>query len=65
MNWRDTAPGLREALRPGHPAEITDAGVIELHELTNLKSLDLNQTQTTDAGIKELQDVLPNLSIRR
>jgi Leucine-rich repeat (LRR) protein len=43
---------------------ITDAGLRELKELTNLKSLVLKSNgTTTDAGIQDLQKALPKLKI--
>lgn len=44
---------------------VTDAGLIQLRELTKLKVLGLDNTKVTDAGVLELQKLLPNLTIIR
>jgi hypothetical protein len=43
---------------------ITDAGLVHLAGLTNLKTLYLFRTQITDAGVAELKKSLPNCEIR-
>ena len=43
--------------------KITDAGLIHLKQLTNLKRLDLIGTKITDAGVADLQMALPNCEI--
>jgi hypothetical protein len=45
--------------------EITDAGLAPLKGLTSLSVLRIGKTQVTDAGIKELQQALPSLTIYR
>ena len=40
--------------------KITGAGLMHLRELSNLQQLGLSGTQVTDAGVAELQEVLPN-----
>jgi hypothetical protein len=45
--------------------QVTDAGLKELKELKNLRSLDLFNTRVTDAGAAVLQNALPKLKIRR
>ncbi|NQU21935.1 MAG: hypothetical protein HQ567_11685 [Candidatus Nealsonbacteria bacterium] len=42
---------------------MTDAGLEYLEGMTSLQSLDLRGTQVTDAGIKKLQQALPNCKI--
>ena len=44
---------------------VTDAGLAHLKDLTNLQTLNLRFTQVTDAGIAELQQVLPNCKITK
>ena len=39
--------------------KITGAGLMHLRELSNLQQLGLSGTQVTDAGVAELQEVLP------
>jgi hypothetical protein len=43
---------------------VTDAGLKELAALKGLQKLDLRRTQVTDAGVAELQEALPTLTIR-
>ena len=71
MNVRVAAevPDERGAFQPpvvpqAVAAEITDAGLAGLKGLTNLGSLNLENTQVTDAGVAELRKALPNCSIR-
>jgi Leucine-rich repeat (LRR) protein len=45
--------------------QITDAGLEHLKKLGNLKSLDLRRTQVTEAAVKQLQQALPQVAIRR
>ena len=45
--------------------KVSDAGLVHLEGLTNLKRMDLMFTQTTDAGVKQLQQALPNCKIGR
>ena len=42
---------------------VTDAGLVHLKGLTNLKNLGLSNTKITRAGIAELQKALPNCEI--
>ena len=42
---------------------VTDAGVKELAGLKSLQTLDLRDTQVTDAGLKERQKALPDCKI--
>ena len=42
---------------------ITDAGMVQLKELTSLEPLTLSETQVTDAGVAELQQALPDCKI--
>jgi hypothetical protein len=42
---------------------VTDAGLKELKELKQLQSLDLRYTKVTEAGVKDLQDALPECRI--
>ena len=44
---------------------MTDAGLEHLKGLTKLQSLDLRNTQVTDAGVKGLQKALPKCKIDR
>ena len=46
-------------------SQITDAGLVNLKGLNNLKDLDLSGTNVTDAGIAELQKALPNCEIEK
>ena len=43
--------------------QVTDAGLVHLKELTNLRELYLDETQVTDAGVAELKQALPNCKI--
>ena len=43
----------------------TDADLVHLKELTKRKSLNRNKTQITDAGVAELEKVLPNCKITK
>ena len=43
--------------------KITDAGLVHIKELTNLRLVDLSFTQVSDAGIAELRKALPNCKI--
>jgi len=45
--------------------QVTDAWLVHLAGLTNLKGLDLRFTQVTDAGLAELEKALPNCDISR
>lgn len=58
-------PGLSEVrtMNLGR-TRITDAGMVHLACLKNLKVLNLHGTQVTDQGINELQKALPELKIR-
>jgi internalin A len=48
------------------PAMVTDAGLKELAGLKALKSLDLSDCKgVTDVGVKDLQQALPDLIIKR
>jgi hypothetical protein len=44
---------------------VTDAGLKELAPLKNLTELDLRSTRITDAGLKLLQQGLPNCQIKK
>ncbi len=44
---------------------MTDAGVTHLKEMKGLIHVDLNKTQLTDAGLKELTEALPNCKVTR
>ncbi len=44
---------------------ITDAGLNELRELTNLAQIEAQGTEVTDEGVKALQKTLPNIRIDR
>ena len=44
---------------------ISDAGLAHLKELTKLSSLDINGSQVTEAGVRDLQQALPSLKIYR
>ncbi len=44
---------------------MTDVALVHLHGLTSFQTLNLNDTQVTDEGIKKLQEALPNCKIRR
>ena len=56
---------------PGKPVKsvdlphtkVTDAGLVHLEGLTQLRGLALMQTRVTDAGVKRLQKALPNCKI--
>lgn len=43
---------------------VTDAGLVHLQGLTMLESLFLGNTPVTDEGVRELQQALPNVTIR-
>ena len=43
--------------------KITDSGLVHLKGLTKLQNLVLSFTQTTDAGVTDLQKSLPNCNI--
>ncbi|MGI8979237.1 MAG: hypothetical protein ACR2FY_08430 [Pirellulaceae bacterium] len=45
--------------------QISDAGLVHLARLTNLRSLDLRNTQVTGEGVNGLQRALPHLEIYR
>ena len=45
--------------------KVTDAGLLHLRLLTNLKSLHLRDAHVTDEGIAELQRALPGLMIEK
>ena len=42
---------------------VTDAGLLHLKGLKNLTKLDLRNDQVTQAGMNELKQALPSLSI--
>ncbi len=42
--------------------EITDAGLVHLHKLTNLNSLTLMTTRVSDSGLLALKAALPSLT---
>jgi hypothetical protein len=42
---------------------VTNAGLVQLKGLSKLTWLNLNNTQVTDAGVRELQESLPNCKI--
>ena len=46
-------------------AQITDAGLVHLKGLTNLRTLYLYGTQITDADIADLKKALPNCRVRK
>ena len=43
----------------------TDVGLVHLKGVTNLKVLNLMDTQVTDTGITELKQALPELHIEK
>ena len=43
----------------------TDAGLVHLKRMTNLSKLEIRGTRVTDAGVRELQQALPGLTIYR
>jgi hypothetical protein len=43
--------------------DVSDAGLVHLKGLANLKELGLYRTKVTDAGVRELQLALPGLFI--
>jgi hypothetical protein len=43
--------------------QITDAALVHLKGLTNLKGLYIRYTRITDEGVKNLQEALPNCEI--
>jgi hypothetical protein len=45
--------------------QVTAAGLKELARLTNLTTLHFFETQVTDAGVADLQRLLPKLKIKR
>ena len=45
--------------------QVTDAGLVNLAGLTKLELLDVHSTKVTYQGVWELQQVLPNVEIRR
>jgi hypothetical protein len=42
---------------------VTDAGLVHLKSLRNLKCIDLSGTKVTDAGIAQLRRALPGLKV--
>jgi len=42
---------------------VSDAGLVHLQGLTQLKVLGLSNTQVTEAGISELKRALPELQV--
>ena len=48
---------------PNMDTPITDVGLVYLKGLTNLKSLNVQDTQVTGAGYLELKTTLPNCKI--
>ncbi len=44
---------------------MTDAGLLDLEELSQLKELHLKKTHVTNEGVKKLQQALPNCKIER
>ena len=55
-------PALRDLSLAGNP--ITDAGLPQLKQLSNLTSLDLRQTKITPAGVQSLKSTLPKCNIQ-
>ena len=59
--------------KPGKPVvtvilsgpKVTDAGLVHLKGMTNLRVLDLAYTKVTDAGVKDLQAALPKCRINK
>ena len=45
--------------------KITDKGLVHLKGLSKLESLNLNGTKITDAGVKSIQESLPDCKIDR
>ena len=45
--------------------QVTDAGLVHLAGLKGLRHLSVDRTQVTAAGVADLQESLPNCSIRR
>jgi hypothetical protein len=45
--------------------DVTDAGLARLKGFTHLRTVALDGTQVTDAGVQELQKALPNLNVKR
>lgn len=45
--------------------QVTDAGLVHVRKMGELRNLYLANTQVTDEGCRELQKVLPNLTIHR
>ena len=64
--WRITVKGLTNLqtlqLEGTH---ITDAGLVHLKGLSKLKWLHLDDTQVPTTGVAELQQALPNCTIRK
>jgi len=44
---------------------VTDASIPVLKVMTALKTLNLEKTQISDRGVRELQKALPNCKIKR
>ena len=45
--------------------QVSDAGLIQLGELAELRELDLGSTQVTATGVNEFKKALPNVKIKR
>jgi hypothetical protein len=61
----DKAPGKPVISVSLSGTQVADAGLKELKEFRGLDSLDLKDTNVTDAGVADLQQALPNLRIFR
>lgn len=44
--------------------EITDAGLLHLHRMTNVTELRIENTKVTEAGVVKLQKALPKCRIK-
>ena len=63
LKYLDAFPALT-LLSLAH-TQVSDAGVVYLKRLRNLKRISLLDTQVTTAGVRELREALPQVQIQR